>query len=379
MSSPLLPPAETLFVLSYFCAMVYNVIGLMSGSSLDGLDIAYVKLEEVRGNWNYEILRTECVEYTPEWKSALRNAQRLSALEYLKLDTKYGKLIGTLVSSFIAQQKLEHKVHFIASHGHTVFHEPASFTTAQLGDGASIAAITGLPVINELRSVDVALGGQGAPIVPIADKLLFGDYNFLLNLGGIANISIKQGDAYTAFDICPANQMLNALAAREQLEMDRDGLLAAKGAILPEKLALLEQFDFYNVKPPRSLSNNAAMAMSGPVLEPQDTATADLLATATTHIANEVERAIRQNGNGINGKMLVTGGGALNKTLVELISARTACLGIEVDVPEENTVLYKEALAMALLGVLRWREEVNVLSSVSGASRDSVGGALWLS
>ncbi|MBX2906323.1 MAG: anhydro-N-acetylmuramic acid kinase [Taibaiella sp.] len=359
--------------------MVYNVIGLMSGSSLDGLDIAYVRLEEVRGNWNYEILKTECVEYTPEWKGALRNASSLSALEYLNLDTKYGKLIGTLVNSFIAQQELEHKVHFIASHGHTVFHEPASFTTAQLGDGASIAAITGLPVINDLRSVDVALGGQGAPIVPIADKLLFGDYNFLLNLGGIANISVKHGDAYTAFDICPANQMLNALAAREQLEMDRDGLLAAKGAILPEKLASLEQFDFYNVKPPRSLSNSVAMAMSGPVLEAQDAATSDLLATATTHIANEVERAIRQNGNGISGKMLVTGGGALNKTLVNLISARTACLGIEVDVPEENTVLFKEALAMALLGVLRWREEANVLSSVSGASRDSVGGALWLS
>jgi anhydro-N-acetylmuramic acid kinase len=359
--------------------MVYNVIGLMSGSSLDGLDIAYVRLEEVRGNWNYEIIAAECIEYTAEWKHSLREAPALSALEYLKLDTKYGRLLGTYVNSFIEQFELEHKVHFIASHGHTVFHEPADYTTAQLGNGATMAAITGLPVINDLRAVDVALGGQGAPIVPIADKLLFGENSLLLNLGGIANISIKKGSDYIAFDICPANQMLNGLAAREGLEMDRDGLLAAEGAILPEKLALLEQFDYYNVKPPRSLSNSTAMAMSVPVLEAQDAATSDLLATATTHIANEVERAIRQNGDGLNGKMVVTGGGALNKTLVSMIADRLACLGIEVEVPDEKTVLFKEALAMALLGVLRWREETNVLCSVSGASRDSVGGALWIS
>lgn len=363
----------------YFCAMVYNVIGLMSGSSLDGLDIACVKLEEVRGKWNFEILHADCIPFTEEWVRALREAMDLSAIDYLKLDTKFGRLLGTYINSFIAHHELEHKVHFIASHGHTVFHEPHDFTTAQLGNGAAIAAVTGLPVINDLRAVDVALGGQGAPIVPIGDKLLFADYDYLLNIGGIANISIKRGDSYTAFDVCPANQVLNRLAAREGLQMDTDGALAAGGVVLPELLAALSLDEFYTRTPPRSLSNSSALAMAAPVFEAAGHSTPDLLATATTHIANEVERVVRQYAHGTPGKMLITGGGAFNKTLVSLITERLGCLGIEVVVPDTATVKYKEALVMALLGVLRWREEVNVLASVSGAERDSVGGALWLS
>ena len=363
----------------YFCAMIYNVIGLMSGSSLDGLDIAYVRLEEVRGKWDFEILHAECIAYSEEWVEALRNAAALPGIDYLKLDTRFGRLLGTGVNAFIARHGLEHKVHFIASHGHTVFHEPDNFTTAQLGNGAVIAALTGLPVINDLRAVDVALGGQGAPIVPVGDKLLFGDYDYLLNIGGISNISVKNGDGYVAFDVCPANQVLNRLAAREGLDMDEDGMLAAKGRVLPQLLALLAQDIFYTTAPPRSLSNSHAIAMATAVLEAGNADTTDLLATATTHIANEVERAIRLYGGGIKGKMLISGGGAMNKTLVKLISERVACLGIEAVVPDVNTVMYKEALVMALLGVLRWREEANVLCSVSGASRDSVGGALWIS
>ena len=359
--------------------MNYNVIGLMSGSSLDGLDIAYVRLEEVRGKWDFEILHAECIAYTEEWVAALHDAERLSGIEYLKLDTRFGKLVGALVNSFIAQYRLEHKVHFIASHGHTVFHEPDSFTTAQLGNGAVIAAVTGLPVINDLRAVDIALGGQGAPIVPVGDKLLFGDYDYLLNIGGISNMSVKKGEGYIAFDVCPANQMLNRLAAREGVDMDRDGMLAAKGRVLPHLLTLLAQDVFYTTPPPRSLSNGNAIAMAAAVLAAGNEETPDLLATATTHIANEVERAVRLYGDGLKGKMLITGGGAMNKTLVRLISERVACLGIEAVVPDVNTVMYKEALVMALLGVLRWREEANVLCSVSGASRDSVGGALWIS
>jgi len=359
--------------------MVYNVIGLMSGSSLDGLDIACVKLEEVRGKWNFEILHANCIPFTEEWAAALRDAAGLNAIEYLKLDTKFGRLMGTYVNSFIAQHELEHKVHFIASHGHTVFHEPHNLITAQLGNGAAIAAVTGLPVINDLRAVDVALGGQGAPIVPIGDKLLFADYDYLLNIGGISNISIKRGDSYIAFDVCPANQVLNRLAAREGLEMDKDGTMAAGGTVLPALLAALSANEFYTKAPPRSLSNSAALSLADAVISATGHNTADLLATATAHIADEVERAVRQYAHGAPGKMLVTGGGALNKALVALISEKLSSLGIEVVVPAADIVQYKEALVMALLGVLRWREEVNVLASVSGAERDSVGGALWLS
>lgn len=359
--------------------MVYNVIGLMSGSSLDGLDIACVKLEEVRGKWNFEIIYADCIPFSEEWANALSQAAGLNAIDYLRLDTKFGRLVGSFVNSFIARHELEHKVHFIASHGHTVFHEPHNQTTAQLGNGAAIAAVTGLPVINDLRAVDIALGGQGAPIVPIGDKLLFAEYDYLLNIGGIANVSVRHGDSYVAFDICPANQVLNRLAARVGLIMDKDGELAASGAVLPEMLAALSTDEFYEKAPPRSLSNSSALDMAAAVINSSGQNTADLLATATTHIANEVERALRQFSPALPGKMLITGGGALNKTLVGMISERLSCLGIEVVVPGAEIVQYKEALVMALLGVLRWREEVNVLASVSGAERDSVGGALWLS
>ena len=191
--------------------MIYRVIGLMSGSSLDGLDIAFVEFHENAGKWTFELKATACYEYDTIWTQRLQNAITFSAFEYQLLHSEYGHYIGEQVNKFISENELQYQVSLIASHGHTTFHVPDKKMTAQLGDGAAIAAETGLPVVTDLRAMDVALGGQGAPIVPIGEKILLKDYDYFLNLGGIANISANL-DPNIAFDICPANRVLNMLA-----------------------------------------------------------------------------------------------------------------------------------------------------------------------
>lgn len=351
----------------------------MSGSSLDGLDIAYVQLEEVRGKWAFEILQAACLPYEDEWSQLLKGAAGLAGVDLLRLHTAYGRYTGEAVKRFIDEHDLEHKVHFIASHGHTVFHEPASNTTFQLGDGASIAAICGLPVISDLRAMDVAHGGQGAPIVPVGDKLLFGSYDMLLNVGGIANITIRREDGDLAFDVCPANQALNALAARVGKSMDENGDMARNGRVLPEVLAKLEDLEYYQQPSPKSLSNVQTIQLASAALSNVDADVNDLLHTTTSLIAGRVADAVARYGaRKDQATMLVTGGGALNTFLIEELGRMLQPMGVTIVVPDTGVVQYKEAIVMALIGVLRWREEANVFASVTGAGRDSVGGALWL-
>lgn len=358
--------------------MIYKVIGLMSGSSLDGLDIAFVKLEDVRGQWSYEILEAECVPYDDKWTHQLRTAAQLNVPDFLQLHTAYGRYTGDAVNAFIEKYQLQHQVQFITSHGHTVFHNPSARTTWQLGDGASIAAITQLPVVSDLRAVDVALGGQGAPIVPIGDKLLFADYDYLLNIGGIANLTTS-GSNYVAFDVCAANQILNQLATRNGAIMDESGAMAASGVLLGEVLDQLNALPYYSVYGPKSLSNEQAVDMIFPILNRSSHNTNDLLHTVVVHIAQQVAKSVKhQDASGEPKKMLITGGGAFNDTLVKAIAQHLAPLNVTVTVPEERVVKYKEALVMALIGVLRWRDDENVMSSVTGASRDSIAGALWM-
>jgi len=359
--------------------MVYKVIGLMSGSSMDGLDIAYVQLEEVRGQWRYEILQADCIPYTEKWCADLKQAPNMHMADLLRLNTSYGRYTGEKVNEFMDRHALGHKVHFIASHGHTVFHEPENNTTCQIGDGATIAAVAKLPVISDLRAMDVALGGQGAPIVPIGDKLLFAGHDYLLNIGGIANITVPHNDTLLAYDVCPANQVLNALAEREGKSMDAGGAMAAQGVLLPDVLDELNSAPYYAQQPPRSLSNEAARDLVFPQLLESEHTNYDLLHTATVHIAQQVAIAVSNHPHGKEqATILVTGGGAFNAFLVLQLEQLLAPYKVTVVVPDAMVVKYKEALVMALIGTLRWREEVNVLSSVTGASRDSVNGALWL-
>ncbi|HTN45422.1 MAG TPA: anhydro-N-acetylmuramic acid kinase [Flavipsychrobacter sp.] len=359
--------------------MVYKVIGLMSGSSLDGLDIIYTHLEEARGAWKYEIKHAACLPYSEDWQKDLNAVQNLSAPEFLKLHTRYGKFLADQIKNFITGNALQHQVDFIASHGHTAFHDPEAHTSAQLGCGATIAAHLQLPVISELRAMDVALGGQGAPIVPIGDKLLFSGYDYWLNIGGIVNISVKGADGIHAFDVCPGNQVLNILAEKEGKDMDENGDMAREGNLLQGVLSRLNEQAYFQESPPKSLNNDAAKQLAFPILLESAHDVKDLLHTFVCHIAEQVALGIKQKpATPENARMLITGGGAFNGFLIEKITEQLRDSQVEIVIPDAQTIKFKEALVMSLIGALRWREEVNVLSSATGASRDSVSGALWM-
>jgi anhydro-N-acetylmuramic acid kinase len=360
--------------------MVYRAIGLMSGSSLDGLDIVLAELNENAASWEFRILASACYEYESEWKSRLEFAVDLNAADYQLLHADYGHYIGRQVNRFIDENDLHFKAGLVASHGHTTFHMPEKRMTAQIGDGAAIAAETGLPVVSDLRALDVAFGGQGAPIVPIGEKLLFPNNRIFLNLGGIANISFNFPGNYLAFDICAANRVLNMLAKTEGAEYDEGGRMAAEGSINNELLSALNALEYYRQPYPKSLANNFGTGKVFPIVEAASLSTRDALRTYTEHIVQQIKIAIGSMPlhEVKEQKILVTGGGAFNTFLIERLDAALAEFDIEVEVPDESIVKFKEALVMALIGVLRWRQEYNVLASVTGASRNSIGGAVWI-
>ncbi|MGQ0740090.1 MAG: anhydro-N-acetylmuramic acid kinase [Bacteroidota bacterium] len=363
--------------------MLYRAIGLMSGSSLDGLDIVFAEFQEQAGKWSYEILEADCYPYSDEWVAKLNGAIHLSAKDYQLLHTAYGHYTGQQVNKFIAAHRLEYRVAVIVSHGHTTFHIPAQKMTAQLGDGAAIAAATQLPVVTDLRALDVAFGGQGAPIVPIGEKLLLSGYDYFLNIGGIANISVagEPPSGGWGFDVCPANRVLNILAADAGKEYDENGQMAASGAVQTRLLEKLNALDYYRKPYPKSLANDFGTDVVYPMIKASGCSIPDSLRTYCEHIAIQVSNAIATLRNSrlptSDSRLLATGGGAFNQFLIKQLEEKLAKLNIEVLVPEKKLVNYKEALIMAFIGVLRWRQEYNVLASVTGAARDSIGGALW--
>lgn len=363
--------------------MTYKVIGLMSGSSLDGLDIVFTHLTERAGKWHFELKETACYPYSQSWREKLSEAVTLSAEDYLKLHVAYGRYLGEQVLKFIDEKKIELQVDFVASHGHTTFHEPASHLSAQLGDGAAIAAITGLPVISDLRAMDVALGGQGAPIVPVGEKYLFPEEHFFLNIGGIANISFHKADEVIAFDVCPANRVLNSLVEEMELDFDEGGKIASGGVLDEQLLKELNAQEYYHEQYPKSLANAYGLDILIPLINQHPLSQEDKLRTYTEHIAIQVKNAadhlVREFTVPDEDKqLLITGGGALNDFLLLKIKAYLEPMGFKVAVAEKVIIDYKEALIMALVGALRWREQNTVLSSVTGAARDSIGGALWI-
>jgi anhydro-N-acetylmuramic acid kinase len=363
--------------------MIYRVIGVMSGSSLDGLDMAFIQFEEAGGRWTWQIEAAECCEYPASWQERLKGATELSAREYMLLHADFGHYIGRQVCRFMEENELSYRVSLIASHGHTTFHMPPRMT-GQIGCGAAIAAETGLPVVTDLRALDVALGGQGAPIVPIGEKLLFPDERFLLNIGGIANLSVATPAGYVAFDTSPANRLLNLLVAPQGLDFDEDGRIAATGEIDHELLRQLQSLPYHSMAYPKSLPNDFGTDVVMPVILKSGGIIPNALRTVVEYIAWAVSTGV----SGVidqaelrdvaGSRLLVTGGGALNAFLVSRIDALMKPLGISAIAADPVTAMYKEALIMGLLGVLRWREESTALSTVTGASRDSIGGALWM-
>ena len=356
----------------------------MSGSSLDGLDIVFAELQEQSGNWSYEIRNADCYPYHSEWKQRLLAATSLNAYDYMLLHTEYGHYLGQEVNRFIETHGLQYQVSLVSSHGHTTFHAPQKKMTGQLGDGAAIAYETKLPVVSDLRALDLAFGGQGAPIVPIGEKLLLKEYDMYLNLGGIANISFKKEDRYFAFDICAANRVLDMIAGLVQKEYDAGGQMAAMGNVHAGLLQQLNELSYYQEPYPKSLANSFGTDEVFPLLKSFGLPHNDGLRTYVEHIVTQIRKAIDLAGSPTPGqlqqhrKLLVTGGGAFNTFLIQRLTDVLLKADISVVIPDKNLVQYKEALVMALIGVLRWRQEYNVLSSVTGAERDSIGGALWI-
>ncbi len=345
----------------------YNVIGIMSGTSLDGLDIVLCNFT-FHKKWNYKILKSETINYTDEWRNNLSNAYNLSGQELIFLHKCYGQYIGQSVLTFL--KDTSEKIDFIASHGHTIFHQPERKLSLQIGDGFEIAATTNISTISDFRALDIALGGQGAPLVPIGDELLFSEYDYCINLGGFANISYKENNKRLAYDICPANIILNFLANKLGQTFDKNGALGFLGKSNSELLQKLNSIDYYSKKHPKSLGKEWLDTTLMPILEKSEIPLHDKLRTVYEHIAIQISNSIE---NSNKTKTLITGGGAYNKLLINLIKQKSK---IEIIIPDNNIVEFKEALIFAFLGVLRFNNEINCLSSVTGAKKDSSGGII---
>ncbi|WMJ72439.1 anhydro-N-acetylmuramic acid kinase [Cytophagaceae bacterium ABcell3] len=353
----------------------YNVLGIMSGTSLDGLDLAFCRFEKEDGKWKYIVEAADVFEYTEEWKKRLEGLFHASALELAQTDADFAKFTAICVHDFI--KKYQVSPILISSHGHTIFHQPENGFTTQIGSGAIISAHTGLPVVSDLRSVDVALGGQGAPLVPIGDALLFGGYEYCLNLGGIANISYdNRAGNRMAGDICPINLVLNLLAQKKGLKYDEGGAIGKSGQRNDILLHDLKNFEFYQKPFPKSLGREWVESHFLKKLFSYKLPLEDLVATCCHHFAEMIFETVKAGGGNGREKMLVTGGGAFNSFLIDLI--REKCQdSVEVVVPDKLTVAYKEAVIFAFLGLLRAMNLNNCLSSVTGAFTDSIGGALY--
>jgi anhydro-N-acetylmuramic acid kinase len=354
----------------------YNIIGMMSGTSLDGLDIVAATFRFDDSEWRYEIVASQSMAYDMDMKRTLREAHELSLEDGIQLHSRYGKYLAGQVNEFMERHNLQGLIDCIGSHGHTVLHDPGHGYTFQLGDGAAISALTNLPVVSDFRSGDVALAGQGAPIVPMGEQHLFPGYRIFLNIGGIVNVSFHQRDRIIAYDICPGNTPLNLLALLMGSDYDEEGRLAREGKPDEDLLSRLEGFSFYRRDLPRSLHTYQIVNEFMPVLDLSPGTVNDKLRTVTEHIAGQVAGHIRMNaGDGLAGSpVLLTGGGALNSFLVERIRALA---DREISVPKTGVVEYKEALIMAFLALMRMLGQPNCSASVTGASRDNSGGAWY--
>lgn len=342
------------------------IIGLMSGTSLDGLDVAYCRFDSPR---HFQLLAAHTFDYPEEWRQRLASLDRASALEYAQTDVDLGHYFGKRVNEF--RTMYPGSVDLIASHGHTVFHQPQCLLTSQIGDGDAIAAETRIPVAFNFRSLDVALGGQGAPLVPIGDQLLFSDYESCLNLGGISNISFQNEGSRMAFDISPCNMALNYLAGKRGLSYDRDGLMASEGVVDVDLLERLNNLVYYALEAPKTLGKEWFLSDFLPQLEQNDGKVEDKLRTVVEHIAIQIGHVVERRNLG---SMIVTGGGAINPLLMRQI--RYYAQNCKVVIPDRSIVEYKEAIIFALLGYLRVTGQVNTLTSVTGAACDSIGGCL---
>jgi anhydro-N-acetylmuramic acid kinase len=347
----------------------YHILGVMSGTSLDGIDLSecFFSISE-SGNWSFKIGKTTTIAYTENWKQRLKEAIHFSEGRLQTLNEEYTRLLGGIISQFISEEKIEN-LDAVCSHGHTILHQPEKGITLQIGNLPEIAELTNQKVVCDFRVKDVSLGGQGAPLVPIGDQLLFPEYDYCLNLGGFANCSYEQDNKRIAYDICPVNIVLNVLANDLGLPYDDAGKVAEAGNLDKTLLEKLKVLDFYKLSPPKSLGLEWVQKEIFPILNASNISTEDKLCTFTSHVAMELARQFKTGST-----FLVTGGGAYNTYLMERIQFYKE---LDLVVPNKTLLEFKEALVFGLLGVLRLRNEVNCLSSVTGASKDNCGGKVY--
>jgi len=352
----------------------YKIIGLMSGTSLDGLDICFTHFQKIQGKWEFQLIHSSTISYSLEIIERLQYATTLNAIDLYILDQELGEYFASQVLKFIDQFEIQQNdVDFISSHGHTIYHQPHRKITVQIGCGTTIAHKTGLKVVNDFRKKDVIAGGQGAPLVPIGDHLLFGnDADSFLNIGGFANISFKQKDKVEAFDICPANILINWYMRKLGHSFDFNGNIARSYPIHEQLLEELNSHSIYGIEKPASLGIEWLEKELIPIIEKYDCSNETKVATITEHSAYQIAKRLNQ----FELKsVLVTGGGAKNTHLVSQIS--NYYLG-KIKIPTVDIVDFKEAIIFAFLGLLYVRNEANCLASVTGASKNVLGGVLHI-
>ncbi len=351
----------------------YKVIGLMSGTSLDGLDMAYCHFYLESQVWHVELKESKSISYSPAWEQKLRHTIDFDATQLLELDIEFGKFLGAQVQDFINENRLE--VDFVASHGHTVFHQPQKGFTYQIGSGQEISIASGIKTICDFRKKDVAFGGQGAPLVPIGDKYLFGEYTACLNLGGIANISFEEDNKRVAFDIGLANMLLNYLANKKGKPFDISGNMARSGSVNQPLLEQLNALSYFELSYPKSLGYEWFLSDILPIIENSKISVEDKICTSVEHEAMQIAHVLKKD-IAKAGEVLITGGGAFNTFMVERIKSHSP-KQFKIVVPDPNLVDFKEAIIFAFMGVLKERGEVNCLKSVTGASQDVSGGEVF--
>ena len=339
----------------------YRVLGVMSGTSLDGIDLAICNFTK-KQSWKFKIEKSTTIKYSKYWEKILQDLHSKSDKTIKKIDKEYGVFLAENINSFLEDEEID----FIASHGHTILHQPEKNLTLQIGDGKEISRLTKTKTINNFRKKDVSLNGQGAPLVPIGDKYLFPENKYCLNLGGFANISIKRNNQIIAFDICPVNIVLNQLCKELNVEYDNQGKIARTGKLIPRLLNRLNKLSYYSKKSPKSLGKEWVERNINHLISIKYN-TADLLHTFCEHIAIQIGSILKDE------ETLTTGGGSYNIYLIERIQHYSLS---KIILPDNNIINFKEAMIFAFLGVLRLRNEVNCLRSVTGSKRDNCGGII---
>lgn len=350
----------------------YNVIGVMSGTSLDGIDLAHIQLTNKEGVWGCQINKAQTVAYSNAWVSRLKTAIDFNATDMWHLNEEYTALLAGVIKSFIADNAIT-GLDAVCSHGHTILHRPQDGVTLQIGNLPIIAALCGQNVVCDFRVEDVALGGQGAPLVPIGDRLLFADSNYCLNLGGFSNISFEENNNRLAFDICPVNTVLNFYANQLGFDYDDGGQIAANATLIMPLLEELNNLEFYAAPYPKSLGFEFVKQTVLPLMERYNESAQNKMHTFTVHIAMQIANVIKQKGE--NASLLITGGGVYNTFLINTLQGLLP--QTKIVIPNDKTIQFKEALIFALLGVLKLRGDVNVLGSVTGAPVNHCAGYIY--